>query len=138
MATPESPTRQRHPLLDAVAAVAGAAGSPDPQPELSWALGHLAGAFQRHRAEADGADGLLTTVAADTPRLISAVEGLRREHHYISEGIRALRLRLNSDDGSNPGTREEVMPLLDSITAHHQEEMGLMLDAYNVDVEGGD
>ena len=101
-------------------------------------MGYLAGAFRRHQTDCEGPEGLLATIAGDAPRLISAVEELCREHEALSEEIRALRLRLNREDGPSPGTREEIMALLDSVTAHDQSEIGLMLDAYNVDVEGGD
>ena len=135
---PESPVRYRHTLREARAAAADAAGSAHPRSALHQAMGHLAGAFQRHLSDCEKAEGLLPVVAADAPRLTSAVEALLREHREISENIQHLRRRLSAEYGPSPETKEEILALLDLLAEHDQRESGLMLDAYNVDVGEGD
>ncbi len=127
-------------LLEAVAAVkvAVATECDGSFHGLTSSLSYLAGSLQRHIRECETPHGLLTTVVEHAPHLSSMVDTIRREHRTICEEVRDIRLRLAAQAPVGQEARHQISAVLDEVTDHDHREASLLIDAYNLDVGGGD
>lgn len=99
----------------------------------------LAGAFRHHVEQSEGADGLLLQIVADEPRLIRAVEVIKREHRVLLDEMSRLEAAAGLLPGTDqPAVRKDSLRLLRQVAVHRQRGSDLVYEAYLVDVEGGD
>jgi hypothetical protein len=99
----------------------------------------LAGAFRHHVEQSEGPDGLLPQIVRAEPRLVPAVEAVKREHRGLLDRL----ARLEAVAGRSPAADEQAiradsLRLLHDLAAHRQRGADLIYEAYFVDVEGGD
>jgi len=126
-------------LEDSLARAAGR----DPQRwsgDVASRLEDLGVAFQHHKTQSEGPDGLLQEIVEVAPRLANAVEGVKHEHQHLLVEISRLKEVAMNEQGSRniQGLRDDVMALLQGIAAHRHAGADLIYEAYSVDVEGGD
>lgn len=106
------------------------------------AMQGLGAAFDGHRAEVEGDDGLLLQLQQDAPRLSGKIRGMEDEHVTIGLAIDDAA-RLISSCGGDCGTeavaaiREAAVDVLRAISLHRQKGADLVYEAYSVDIGGG-
>jgi hypothetical protein len=98
----------------------------------------LAEAFRHHVEQSEGSEGLLPQIVEAEPRLVPAVEVVKREH----KALLAAMSRLEAATGLSPGAdeqavRKDSLRLLHDMAVHRQRGADLIYEAYYVDVEGG-
>jgi len=111
-------------------------------PRVADAMQDLRAAFDGHRAEVEAADGLLTRLQQDAPRLSGKIRRIEHEHVTIALAIDDAA-QVISGCGGDCGTkavtaiREAAVDVLRTIFLHRQKGADLVYEAYNVDIGGG-
>ena len=119
-------------------AVVGAAGD-----RVAWrrsvgvAVQELRIALVDHIQEAEAPGGFYAEIASTNPRLLPAVERLRRDHDDMEVRIAELDALVAADDPSVDAVRDAALRLLSEISRHRHRGADLVWELYDVDI-GGD
>ena len=107
--------------------------------DVAERLAVLAAAFERHAEQSEGPQGLLGEIVEVNPRVVNAVQQIKREHVTIQRHIVELEAaaRGGEDAGVEP-VRERALRLLQALSRHRQRGADLLYEAYSVDIEGSD
>jgi hypothetical protein len=105
---------------------------------LAQALGELAECWSRHVADTEAADGLLSQILADAPRLAMTVERFRREHPVITDRIVRIADLLSAAELDRAAVEQQVASLLITIERHRHGGSELIHRAYNIDIGLGE
>jgi hypothetical protein len=98
----------------------------------------LVEAFRSHVEQSEGPDGLLPQIVEAEPRLVRAVEVVKREHQVLLDEMSRLESSIGrSRDVDEPVVRRDSLRLLHDVATHRQRGSDLVYEAYYVDVEGG-
>jgi hypothetical protein len=98
----------------------------------------LVEAFRRHVEQSEGPEGLLPQIVEAEPRLVNAVEVVKREHQILLDEMSRLEAIIGLlQDADEPVVRRDSLRLLHDVAAHRQRGSDLIYEAYLVDVEGG-
>lgn len=93
--------------------------------------------LQAHVEETEAADGLFADIVERSPRLVSAIDDLRREHVEIldscSEALQAV-----SEDVSSERVRRRVNVLLGKLAMHRQTGAEMLYEAFMTDIGAAD
>jgi hypothetical protein len=99
----------------------------------------LAEAFRHHVQQSEGPEGLLPQIVEAQPRLVPAVQAVKREHQVLLDAMSRLEAATDPSQGADEqAVREDVLRLLHDVAVHRQRGSDLIYQAYYVDVEGGD
>jgi hypothetical protein len=99
----------------------------------------LAEAFRHHVQQSEGPEGLLPQIVEAQPRLVPAVQAVKREHQVLLDAMSRLEAATGPSQGADEqAVREDVLRLLHDVAVHRQRGSDLIYQAYYVDVEGGD
>ena len=107
--------------------------------EVAGHVRALAEAFRHHAQQSEGPEGLLPQIVEAQPRLVPAVQAVKREHQVLLDAISRLEAAASPSGGADvPGVREDALRLLHDVAVHRQRGSDLIYQAYYIDVEGGD
>jgi hypothetical protein len=101
------------------------------------ALQGLRVALVDHVQEAEAPSGLYAEIAETNPRLLPAVERLRRDHADMDLRIDDLEALVDADQPSTDAVRDAALVLLSEISRHRLRGADLVWELYDVDI-GGD
>ena len=107
--------------------------------ELLIKCDEFAVVLEDHISGTEGRDGLFEEIAERSPRLISRVDRLRRDHLQLHDAADGLRAVLASDpftDDAIDSARDLGLVLLTELARHRQQGADLLYEAYWVDVGG--
>jgi hypothetical protein len=107
--------------------------------EVSVHVRALAEAFRHHVQQSEGPEGLLPQIVEAQPRLVPAVQAVKREHQVLLDAMSRLEAAAGPSQGADEqAVREDALRLLHDVAVHRQRGADLIYQAYYVDVEGGD
>ena len=95
-------------------------------------------ALQAHVDEVETPGGLFADITERTPRLIHAIDVLRREHGTMAEQIERLDAALADRRSSVDDIRDCALALLAQISRHRHRGADLLWDSYDFDIGSGD
>jgi hypothetical protein len=137
---------QRRTLRSALGALEGSIAAPSMGRADEWTTGvlerlvDLKDAFVHHIVTTEGPDGLFEDVSSAAPRLIHRIDGLRDEHHAITD---ALMTALSGPHALDPGSdvsvlQDRAVDVMGQVVRHRTSGADLIYEAYFVDIDAAD
>jgi hypothetical protein len=109
--------------------------------DLRAELTDLSDALDQHVELTEASDGLLSDIAASTPRLAHRVQKAKEDHVVLRAAVARALEGLPPGDGGDAGVspaRDRVVELLTALVRHRHLGADLVYEAYNVDIEASD
>ncbi len=131
----------REAMIGLEAAVASASRGPSWVASLEHHVERLQVALNDHIRVVESAEGIITQILEDAPRLTSHAETLYADHGRLTVQARQV-FELLHGIGREPNTdgvtafRDAVLDLLGQLSRHRQRGVDLVYDAYTVDIGG--